>query len=167
VREQEAAFVVALAARRFAEADDALGHVLHARQDVASHSNLVDLSDDARTRVKALVMLETDGGLPDGFNLTWYDAQRKPPGDPLSTSNARVHFEHDEYSKDNHFSNDEAQIVIGERTKYSLAFDFGVEFTRETMVRLRRLFVDAAPAGEQEARASLWDAYLRGKKPRR
>jgi hypothetical protein len=161
VREKEAAFVAALSARRFRDADDALGHVLHARQDVASHSNLVDLSEESRARVTRLVMLETDGGLPDGFNLTWYDAQRKSPGDPEPESSDRALFEH------NHFSNDESQLEIGERTKYALAFDLGVDFTRETMLRLRRLLVDAAPAGERDARATLWEAYLRGERPRR
>lgn len=107
----------------------ALGRGLHALQDFCSHSNLVDLGEDERQAVAA-ILAGASRPVPEALRLTGYDPEtgRDPHGDAYG---------HDAFSKDGPDRTPEARARIGERTKHELAV--------EAAVALSRAFVAGVP----------------------
>lgn len=105
-----------------------LGAALHAAQDCASHSNVVDLGDVAMAAFPDAVVGKAP--MPAGLWLTGFepgaDDPERPPGDP---------YPHGEYAKDAAGGNAEADARLpDDRTKYQAARAVAVA-TSEALLR--------------------------------
>jgi hypothetical protein len=114
-----------------------LGRVLHAVQDMVSHSNLIDLTADQRTAALAAVWDETKP-VPAELKLTAYDPKAETPGEPKDD------YGHDEYSKDNEKKNAEAKLKIDGKTKYKIAYDLAIDLSEQVLRGLKAELGDTA-----------------------
>lgn len=107
-----------------------LGRVLHAVQDLVSHSNLIDLTEQDR----AAVVDSLWSGLnpPSPIKLTGYDPHAAEPGEPTGDD-----FSHDSFSKDNANKNDECRLLIGNKSKFSVAYDLAVDLSTDILQNLK------------------------------
>lgn len=117
----------------------ALGRALHAVQDACSHSNLVDLDDDARRRFLDALL---DGApVPPEARLVSYLPGSREPGLPPDDP-----YPHDRYSKDSRRATAEADRPHGAGTK----FDAAVEAATQASATILRSFLADTGLGPRE-----------------
>lgn len=108
-----------------------LGRVLHAVQDLVSHSNLIDLPNDQREATWSAIW-DSDKTAPDALRLTGYDPAAKEPGAPDGDE-----FGHDKFSKDNSKKNVESQKKIDGKTKFKIAYGLAVDYSDKILSELK------------------------------
>ncbi len=114
-----------------------LGRVLHAVQDMISHSNLIDLTEGQRTAALAAVWDESKA-VPAEIKLTAYDPKAETPGEPKDD------YGHDEYSKDNEKKNAEAKKEVNGKTKYKIAYALAIDVSEQVLRGLKTELGDNA-----------------------
>jgi hypothetical protein len=130
------------------DAIEAIGHGLHALQDVFSHSNIVDLPADDLEAVKEA--LKNAAAPPKTLKLSGYDLKKgKDLQDvPGSECLETYDFGHEACSKDEPKKNKESQKKIQttaaaydkkrpDRTKFDGAMELAVEFSRAWVEQIR------------------------------
>lgn len=108
-----------------------LGRVLHALQDLVSHSNYIDLSSAQQQQVIAAIWDENQPVAAE-LTLTAYDTKAEDPGKPPGEKYA-----HDDFSKDNPNKNSEAKKVVNGKTKYKIAYASAVDLSEQTLRKIK------------------------------
>ncbi len=130
------------------DAIEAMGHGLHALQDVFSHSNIVDLSAADLEQVK--MALKNASAPPKTLKLTGHDLQKGKDLQDVPAGNCLENYDfgHDVCSKDEPKKNKESQKKIEagagaydkkrpDRTKFDGARELAVAFTRAWVEQIR------------------------------
>jgi hypothetical protein len=137
---KEAAFFVrterekAIAFAKMGNSDAALaslGRVLHAIQDLVSHSNLIDLEASKQAEVTLSIWDETKP-TPSELKITGYDPKSPTPGEPPGDN-----YGHDKYSKDNAKKNAEAKMMLNGVSKHKVAYNFAVDLSEKTILSVK------------------------------
>jgi len=108
-----------------------LGRMLHAIQDLVSHSNLIDITASHRVEVTSAIWDETKL-VPSELKLTGYDVKSPTPGEPPGDD-----FGHDAFSKDNAKKNAESKMIVKGVSKHKMAYDFAVDLSEKAISDIR------------------------------
>ncbi len=156
VREQKLLAVNEAFQGRMEQALTALGHALHALQDLKAHSNFVDLTRQEQDEVER-ALVDPTWMPPARLKITSFspgaeDAERPRRTDPGWTEDDP--YSHGDFAKDSPDKNEEAKAKIGTATKYELAREAAIQESKDFLYMFRCML-----------NARIWELFRRALPP--